>query len=84
MGGAMKLEEQMKKRRADLERRLLRVPRTNLHLNCSSRAADGVATRLIIFLSRYPPPSFNLDAHINVAKKIAIERLGHGIGKLQG
>jgi hypothetical protein len=79
----MILEEQMKKRRADLEAAIARAPHEFTHellityRGWGSDAAD-------YFLDSLPAAILNPDEHMSAAKKIAIERLRHGITKLQG
>ena len=77
------LEERMKKRRADLKAAIVRAPRKFtselliIYRGWGSDVAD-------YFLKSLSVAVLNADEQMNVARKIATERLGHGIPKLQG
>ena len=79
----MNLEERMKKRRADLKAAIVRAPRKFtselliIYRGWGSDVAD-------YFLEPLSAAVLNADEQMNVARKIATERLGHGIPKLQG
>ena len=79
----MNLEDQMKKRRADLEAAIAPAPHKFtpelliMYRGWGSDVAD-------YFLELLSTAVLNADEQMNVARKIATERLGHGIPKLQG
>ena len=75
----MNLEEQMKKRGAAIARasRKFTPELLTLYRGWGSDVAD-------YFLKSLSAAVLNADEQMNVARKIATERLGHGIPKLQG
>jgi hypothetical protein len=78
----MNLEERMEKHRADLEAAIERAPRNftpELLVMYRGWGAD-VADYFLESLNAV----LNADDQMNVARKIATERLGHGIPKLRG
>ena len=79
----MNLEDQMKKRRADLEAAIAPAPHKFtpelliIYRGWGSDVAD-------YFLESLSAAVLNADEQMNVARKIATNRLGHGIPKLLG